>query len=82
MLAPQFSLRRLLAWVTASAFVCLIVAAAARGRMWAAGIVVALLGAVIILLVQALVFAMVMLLARLRSKAKQRPANVPMPQPR
>ena len=72
MLAPQFSLRRLLAWVTASAFVCLIVAAAVRGRMWAAGVVVALVGLVIIMMVHALTFEMITLLGRIRDGARRR----------
>jgi hypothetical protein len=93
MLAPQFSLRRLLAWVTASAFVCLIVAAAARGRMWAAGVIVALAGLVVIMVVHALLFELIMLLGRIRDGARKRrelasggavatSAVDPMPQPR
>ena len=72
MLAPQFSLRRLLAWVTASAFVCLIVAAAARGRMWAAGVVVALAGLIVVMVVHALTFELIMLLGRIRDGGRKR----------
>jgi hypothetical protein len=73
MLAPQFTLRRLLAWVTLCAFVCLILAAAARGRLWAAGIVVALAGGLIMMGLFAATFGVVKLLgtardARLRNK--------------
>jgi hypothetical protein len=56
MLAPQFSLRRLLALVTLSGFVCLIVAAALRGQMWAVAVVIALLGLAVTIFVHGVLF--------------------------
>ena len=71
MLAPQFSLRRLLAWVTASAFVCLIGAAAARGQLWAAGVLIALGGAVAVMLVHGATFGVVKLLGAARESGRR-----------
>ena len=56
MLAPQFTLRRLLALVTASGFVCLILAAAVRGQLWAVAVVIALVALVVTILVHAALF--------------------------
>jgi hypothetical protein len=68
MLAPQYSLRRLLAWVTLSAFVCLIVAAAARGQLWAAGLLVALAGFALTLAIHGATFAIIRVAAAARSR--------------
>jgi hypothetical protein len=65
MLAPQFSLRRLLLWVTFSAFLCLIAAAAARGQAWAVGVLVAVVGLVILLVVCAALYGVVKLMSGL-----------------
>jgi hypothetical protein len=56
MLAPQFSLRRLLAVVTLCGFVCLIVAAAVQGQMWAEAVVIALVGLVATIVVHGVLF--------------------------
>jgi hypothetical protein len=58
MLAPQFSLRRLLALVTFSGFVCLVVAAAVKGHMWAVAVVIALSGLVVTIFVHGLLFVL------------------------
>jgi hypothetical protein len=58
MSAPQYSLRRLLALVALCAVACLIVAAATRGHVWAMAVVIALLGFVVTMLVQALLFVL------------------------
>jgi hypothetical protein len=70
MLAPQFSLRRLLAWVTASGFLCLIAAAAARGKLWAAGIVIAIIGMAVLLAVHAAMYGVVRAIVRLRDRPR------------
>ena len=75
MLAPQFSLKRLLAWVTLSAFVCLIVAAAANGQMVAAAVLVALAGLVIMLAVHGLLYGLVKFLSLLRDGRRRRVTN-------
>ncbi len=72
MLAPQFSLRRLLAWVTVSAFLCLIVAAAARGQLWAAGVLVGLAGLVVVLAVHGLLFVGIRLVGKVRDRGVRR----------
>jgi hypothetical protein len=61
MLAPQFSLRRLLGWVTLSGFVSLIVASAARGKVGAMAILLALAGFVAMLVIYAVAYAAVKL---------------------
>jgi hypothetical protein len=76
MLAPQFSLRRLLSWVTISAFVCLIVAAAARGRLWAAGVMIGLAAMALILALHGLAFTIVKVIAAVRDRGR-RPRNEP-----
>ncbi|MGD9721161.1 MAG: hypothetical protein AB7O59_03790 [Pirellulales bacterium] len=75
MLAPQFTLRRLLLWVAVSAVVCLIGAAAARGQLWAAGVLVALFGFVLILGIHAIAYGCLKLLAFVRNRS--RPASRP-----
>jgi len=58
MLAPQYSLRRLLGLVTVSGFCCLIAAAGLRGHLLAAGFAVALLGLAVTMFVFGLLFAL------------------------
>ncbi len=74
MLAPQYSLRRLLALVAMSAVACLMVAAATRGQVWATAVVIALLGFVVTMIVQGLLFILArgfgMLLARRGTRQK------------
>ncbi len=68
MLAPQFSLRRLLIWVSFSALVCLIAAAAARGQLWAVSVLVGILGLFVILVVHGLSFGLLKLLGATRDR--------------
>ncbi|MEX2113827.1 MAG: hypothetical protein WD845_11615 [Pirellulales bacterium] len=68
MLAPQFSLRRLLAWVSFSALVCLIGAAAARGQLWAVAALVGLFGLSVVLMVHGLTYGLLRLLGTLRDR--------------
>ena len=77
MLAPQFSLRRLLAWVTASAFVCLIVAAAARGQLWAAGVLIALLGLAVMIAVHGVTFGLLCIVGAVRDRIQGGRAAMP-----
>jgi hypothetical protein len=72
MLAPQFTLRRLLALVTLSGFVCLMVAAAMSGRMWAISVVIALLGLVVTILVHSLLFVATWGIAAAMDRGKRR----------
>lgn len=72
MLAPQFSLRRLLAWVTLSAFVCLIGAAAARGQLWAAGISIGLAGLAVTLAVQGVAYGLIRLISLARDRRSRK----------
>lgn len=77
MLAPQFSLRRLLAWVTLSAFVCLIGAAAARGQIWAVAFLVALFGFVVLLVVHSGAFLLLRLVGTVRDRIRAARASAP-----
>jgi hypothetical protein len=75
MLAPQYSLRRLLALVALSAVACLIVAAATRGHVWAAAVVIALFGLVVTMLVQGLLFIVARGVGMLLQRRAARPKN-------
>ncbi len=79
MLAPQYSLRRLLAAVTLSAFVCLIVAAASWGKMWAVAVALALLGLLILLLVHGVLFVLVRVVGLLLDRRRQGREAAPRP---
>jgi hypothetical protein len=70
MLAPQFSLRRMLAWVSVSALVCLIGAAAARGQLWAVGVLIALAGFVLVLVVHGATFTLLRLISLGRDRRR------------
>ncbi len=72
MLAPQFSLRRLLAWVSFSALVCLIGAAAARGQLWAIAVLVGLFGLAVVLAVHGVTYGLLKLLLNLRDRRPRR----------
>ena len=74
MLAPQYSLRRLLALVTASGFGCLVLALAVRGQMWAVAIAIGMLGLVVTILVCGLLFAVTRLLGLAFGRRKPPPA--------
>ncbi len=74
MLIKQFSLRWMLIAVTLAGFACLAFAAAVHGQLWTAGLVIALVGLVIGLVVQGLVFAVVWCLGRAMA-ALGRPAR-------
>jgi hypothetical protein len=73
MLAPQFSLRRLIAWVTLSGCVCLIVAAAARGQFWAAAVSIGLLELTVTFILYGLVFIVIRGFSILRQRLKHTP---------
>ena len=66
MLAPQFTLRRLLIWVAVAAVVCLIAGAGARGGLWAVAILVALAGLALALAVYAALYGAIRSLVLLR----------------
>lgn len=80
MLAPQYSLRRLLELVTLSGFFCLIAAAGMRGHLLAAGFAVALFGLVVVMFVCGMLFAILSCLGwaidrRGRSRGRQKPTE-------
>ena len=61
MLIPRFSLRTTMKWVTACAFLFLVLGQAVRGEAWAVGITVVVLSLVITLAVHACFFALALL---------------------
>jgi hypothetical protein len=65
MLAPQFSLRKLIGFVSASGVGCLVVAAAVRGQLWAVAVFLAIAGLGALLVVHAILFILVTQLGRL-----------------
>jgi hypothetical protein len=71
MLAPQYSLRRLLAVVTLSGFVCLIVGAAFWGKMWGVAAVLALVGFVVLMMVHGALFVLVRVLGLVLDRQRQ-----------
>ena len=75
MLAPQYSLRKLLAAVAVSGVVCLIVAAANWGKLWAVAVALALFGLVILMLVHAVVFVLVWTLGTVIDRRRQAAAR-------
>jgi hypothetical protein len=82
MLAPQYTLRKLLAVVTMAGFAYLIVPAAIQGRLWAVATLIAMLGLSLTVLLQAVMFGIARLLEsaiasrnKLRAKGDRRPAN-------
>lgn len=68
MLAPQFSLRRLLAWVSISAFLCLIVAAAARAQLWAVACLIGLFGLCVVLLLHGATYGLLKFVGAARDR--------------
>jgi len=81
MLAPQFSLRRLLWWVTLSGFVSLIGASAARGQVGAMAILLALAGFVAMLAMYAAAYAVVKLAGGFLERIGQRRAAASVQKP-
>jgi UPF0716 family protein affecting phage T7 exclusion len=78
MLAPQYSLRKFIGFVTISAFACLIVAAGLRGQLWGVAVMIAFSSLGLLLLVHASLFAAVTALGRLvdaRQRLRQRSAQ-------
>ena len=82
MLAPQYTLRKLLAIVMMAGFAYLIVAAATRGRLWAVATLIAMLGLSLTVLLQAVMFGIARLLQsamagrnKLKAKVDRRPAT-------
>lgn len=61
---PQFSLRRLLVLVTVCAVLCLIPILTGNAKLWAAGVVVAVVAAALLLAVNAALYAVVQILGR------------------
>jgi hypothetical protein len=76
MLAPQYTLRKLLAVVTIAGFAYLIVAAATRGRLWAVAILIAMLGLSLTILLQAVMFGIARLVVAAMASLKKLRANV------
>jgi hypothetical protein len=75
MLAPQYSLRRLLALVTLSGFVCLIVAAAAQGRLWGVAVAISMCGFAVTIVVYAASYLLIRLVGGVSDRRQQRPTN-------
>ncbi len=73
MLAPQFSLRWLIAAVTMSGLVCVVVAAAARGHLWAFAVTVGLVQLAAILVLHAAAYAILRPLGVLLARRKRTP---------
>jgi hypothetical protein len=71
MLAPQYSLRRLLALVTLSALACLVFAAAIWGHLWAAAAAIAMLGLVVTIAVHGLSFLLIRAIGFVIDRRKQ-----------
>jgi hypothetical protein len=71
MLAPQFSLRRLLFWVSISALLCLVVAAAARGQLWAVASMIALFGLCVVLALHGLTYGMLKFIGAARDRRQR-----------
>jgi hypothetical protein len=71
MLAPQFSLRRLLTWVSFSALVCLIAAAAARGQLWAVSVLIGLLGLIVIIAVHGVSYGLLKMAGAARDRRQR-----------
>ncbi len=77
MLAPQYTLRRLLAIVTMAGFACLVLAAATRGRhLWAVATLVAMMGLGLTVLLQAVLFGITRVLGLSIERRKKLRANV------
>jgi UPF0716 family protein affecting phage T7 exclusion len=82
MLAPQYSLRKFIGFVTISAFACLIVAAALRGQLWGVAVIIAFASLGVLLLVHGALFGIVTALGRLSdARRKMRPASPPPHEP-
>jgi hypothetical protein len=78
MLAPQFTLRRLLGVVSVCAVACCALGFAARGQLWAVAIAMALLGLVLMMGCYVLVY-MVMRLLGAAIERRRRPSGAPSP---
>jgi hypothetical protein len=68
MLAPQFSLRRLLIWVSISALLCLVLAAAARAQLWAVASLIGLLGLCVVLLLHGATYGLMKFIGAARDR--------------
>jgi hypothetical protein len=68
MLAPQFSLRRLLAWVSMSALLCLVVAAAARAQLWAVASLFGLFGFCLVILLHGATYGVLKMVGAARDR--------------
>lgn len=64
MLAPRFTLRTGLLWLTVGALVAIVLREALQGTPWAIGVVVALGACVLSIAIQAVVFVISLLLSR------------------
>jgi hypothetical protein len=71
MLAPQYSLRRLLALVTLSALACLVLAAAIWGHLWAVAAAITMLGLVVTIAVHGLSFLLIRAIGLVIDRRKQ-----------
>lgn len=72
MLAPQFSLRRLLALVTVSGVGCFAAAFAPRGHVWALAVLVAFAGLALLLLICGLTYLLILAIGDLLERRQRR----------
>jgi hypothetical protein len=71
MLLPRFTIRTLLAILTASAAVFVIVGAAVRGHVWAWGVTIAIFSLLVTAIVHAAWFSLVKLLSRISAPSPE-----------
>ncbi len=76
MLSPQFSLRRLLLFVTVCAVLCLVPAVAAQGYLWALAFATGLAGALALLAVQSALYLLTCATGTLLALVRNRRARV------
>lgn len=71
MLAPQYSLRRLLVLVAFSGLACLVFAAAIWGHLWAVAAAITMLGLVVTIAVHGLSFLLIRAIGLVIDRRKQ-----------
>jgi hypothetical protein len=73
MLAPQYSLRKLLALVTLAGFAYLVLAVAVQQNLWAVALLITMFGLGVTILLQAILFGIAQLVgAQLRRRQRRR----------
>jgi hypothetical protein len=75
MLLPRFTIRALLVMLTVCAFVFVIAGMAVRGQHWAWGITIGIASLAFTLMVHAVWFGAVWMLAQVQSRKQERPAR-------